>query len=137
MKFAYVEFAITNRRKLYRPALRLLLKNGKHFAYVLGVIDSGADYTILPIELAGDLGIKLDVKKKTSFVGAGKNLFTVYPSTVKLNHIIRQSGFRNLEWNAAVYFAESQPGILLGHKGFLEHFRVTLDGIKREVEILK
>ena len=138
MKFSYFEFEIINsNRKIYRPAVRLFLKNGKKLIYSLGVIDSGADCTILPIELAGELDLKLDAKKKTSFIGAGKNPFTVYPSPIEIKHVIRQNGFRDLEWSSKVYFAESQPSILLGNKGFLEHFKVTLDGTKRELEITK
>lgn len=138
MKFPYFEFeTVDTRKKIYRPAVRLFFKNENKFIYSLGIIDSGADYTILPIEYAGELGLKLDVKKKTSFIGAGKNPFTVYPSPKEIQHVIRQNGFRNIEWKSIVYFAEGQPTILLGNKGFLELFKITLDGTKRELEITK
>lgn len=34
-----------------------------------------------------------------------------------------------------IVFKCNQPAILLGQKGFLENFRVTLDGKKRETEM--
>lgn len=53
----------------------------------------------------------------------------------KSNILLRQGGFRSIQWKTKVFFAESQPGILLGQKGFLERFKVILDGQKKEVEI--
>ena len=100
-------------------------------------IDSGADYSILPLEIAGFLDIKIDKRRKTTFQGAGSNPFTVYPSSINIEHILRQSGFRTISWKTKVYFSELQPGILLGQKGFLEYFRVTLDGKRKELEITK
>lgn len=100
------------------------------------LIDSGADFTILPIEIAGVLSIKLDTNKKTSFEGAGGNHFIVYPSPVKIEHIIRQSGFRVIKWEAVVYFAESQPAILLGNNGFLDQVKVIFNGKDKTIEIM-
>ena len=122
-------------KKIYRPTVPILLKNKSKFIYVEAIIDSGADCTILPIEIAGALDIKLDGRRKTNFHGAGNNTFPVYPSLVSITHMLRQSGFRTIGWKTKVFFAESQPGILLGHKGFLERFKVTLDGKKKEVQI--
>lgn len=137
MKFSYSQFPGLDNKSVYRPSIPMFFKYASYFVYTEGFIDSGSDYTILPLEFAGELHLKLDTSKKTEFVGAGKNPFVVYPSPVKIKHVIRQNGFRNLEWESKVYFAESQPGILLGNSGFLDHFRVTLDGIKKEVEITK
>ncbi|MDP2643157.1 MAG: hypothetical protein Q8P62_04930 [Candidatus Peregrinibacteria bacterium] len=136
MKFSYSQFPGLDGESVYRPSIRIFLKYQNRFIFTEGFVDSGADYTILPLEFAGELGLKLDVNAKTKFIGAGKNPFVVYPSKVKIKHVIRQSGFRNLEWESKVYFAESQPGILLGNCGFLDHFRVILDGLKKEIEII-
>lgn len=135
MKFKYSEYAGPDNLKIFRPTVPILFKLKSKFIYTEAIIDSGADFTILPIEIAGILDIKLDGRKKTSFHGAGNNQFTVYPSPESIEHIIRQNSFRPLKWNSKVYFAESQPGILLGHKGFLERFKITLDGKKKELEI--
>lgn len=135
MKFKYSEYKDDKGIKFFRPTLPILFKCNQKFIFVEAVIDSGADFNILPIEIAGILGIKLDCRAKSEFHGAGSNSFMVYPSQVKIEHVIRQDGFRPLRWESEVYFAESQPAILLGQKGFLENFRVTLDGKKRETEM--
>jgi len=135
MKFKYSEYIGGNNIKIFRPTVPIIFKNGSKFIQTEAVIDSGADFTVLPIEIAGILGIKLNVHTKKIFHGAGGNPFPVYPSPANIEHILRQSGFRTISWKTKVFFAESQPAILLGHKGFLEKFRITLDGRRKEVEI--
>lgn len=135
MKFKYSEYTDENNIKIFRPTIPIVFKNKSKFIQTEAIIDSGADFTILPIEVAGILDIKLDRHTKATFHGAGGNPFPVYPSPINIEHILRQSGFRTINWQTKVFFAESQPAILLGHKGFLEKFRVTLDGKRREVEI--
>jgi hypothetical protein len=135
MRFKYSQYPTPDGKNIYRPSVPIVLKNGSSFILVEAVIDSGADFTIFPIEIAGVLNLKLDKNSKKNFIGAGSNPFTVYPSPVKIEHILRQSGFRSLKWKTDVYFAESQPAILLGNQGFLDQFVVTFDGKKKEIEI--
>lgn len=136
MRFQYSEYLRPDGTKLFRPMVPILLKNKSQFIQTRGLIDSGADFTILPIEIAGALDIKLDPKKKTTFYGAGSNPFTVYHSPVSIKHMLRQGGFRTISWKAKVVFAEKQEIILLGQKGFLEKLKITLDGKRKEVEIM-
>lgn len=137
MIFKYSEYQEPNGGKLYRPEIPILFKNGKNFVFLGAVIDSGADYIILPIEMAGQLKLKLESKDKTEFFGAGKNPFTVYKSPSEVEYIIRKNGFRNITHKTIVYFAESQPTILLGNHGFLQKLKVILNGPKKEVEIVE
>lgn len=137
MIFKYSQYPAPGGKSIYRPSISIMFKRGSRFILLEALVDSGADHTILPIEIAGELDLKLDKRTKSIFYGAGGNPFTVYRSQVKLECIIRQAGFRSYNWKSFVYFAESQPTILLGNKGFLDQFKVTLNGIKREVEIKK
>lgn len=135
MKFKYSEYISSDGSKIFRPTVPIIFKNKLKFIHTEAIIDSGADFTILPIEMAGILDIKLNLRTKTTFHGAGSNPFNVYPSPIEIEHILRQDGFRSIQWKTRVFFAESQPAILLGQKGFLEKFKTTLDGQKRETEI--
>ncbi|OGC81792.1 MAG: hypothetical protein A2V81_01640 [Candidatus Abawacabacteria bacterium RBG_16_42_10] len=137
MKFKYSQYPTPDGASLYRPSIPITFQNGSKSITVEALIDSGADFTVLPIEIAGVLGIKLNIKNKESFQGAGGNPFNVYPSPTKLEHILRQDGFRPINWKANVYFAESQPMILLGNKGFLDQFEIRLRGKQREIEIVR
>ena len=121
-------------KKIYRPVVPILFKNENCFALLEGSIDSGADCIVLPIEIAQKLKIKL--KNKTQFYSAGGGKFTVYKSSKKIEYIIRQEGFENISHKTTVYFAEGQKRTLLGNYGFLQKFKVTLNGPKKEVEII-
>lgn len=59
MIFPYVEFLGLAEDRVFRPLIPLTFKaNKKEFkAYVL--IDSGADYSVLPIEIAGKFNLKI------------------------------------------------------------------------------
>lgn len=133
MIFQYSQYIGPHGKFIYRPEIPIVFKNGKHFILVRAIIDSGADYIILPIETAGQLNIKLI--SKSEFYSAGGNRFTVYKSPVELEYIIRKEGFRNIVQKTIVFFAESQPAILLGNHGFLEKLKVTLNGPKKETAI--
>jgi len=134
MKFPYLPFP-SNKGKIYRPAIPIAFKNKEKLIYLNAIVDSGADFTILPIEIAGFLGLKLNPKLKQTFFGAGNNSFPVYPSPHAIEHILRQNGFRTIKWQSKVYFSEAQPTILLGNNGFLNNFRIVLNGLEREIEI--
>lgn len=135
MKFKYSQHPLPGGDSIYRPTIPILLKLKSKFIFVEAVVDSGADFTILPIEIAGILDIVLQKKDKKIFLGAGNNSFSVYRSPEPISHLIRQDGHRPLKWESKVYFAESQPAILLGNIGFLENFRVVLDGKNKYLEI--
>lgn len=136
MKFKYSEYLDEKGVKIFRPTIPIVFKINSKFIQTEAILDSGADFIILPIEMATILDIKLDINKRMNFFGAGGNSFSVYPSPEKIEHILRQNGFRTIKWSTNVFFAESQPAILLGQKGFFEHFLVTMDGKNKEVEIL-
>lgn len=134
MKFQYAQYQV-NDKYIYRPTVPITLKYKSKQIKLLALVDSGADFSIIPIEIADYLNVELDKDLHTKFAGAGDNLFDVYYSPVKISHSLYQKGFRAITWKTHVYFADHQPSILLGHSGFLEFFKVTFDGIKKEIQI--
>lgn len=135
MKFKYSEYLFNDGSTLSRPTISITFKYKSKFLPMEALIDSGADFTILPIEIADILNVALDSKSEKTFQGAGGNPFDVYFSSVAVEHILEQTGFRQIKWKTKVFFAKDQPTVLLGQKGFLERFKVTLDGRKKEVEV--
>ncbi|MBI2634099.1 hypothetical protein HYW82_00310 [Candidatus Peregrinibacteria bacterium] len=133
--FPYIEFLGLAEERVFRPMIPVTFKaNGKIFkSYAL--IDSGADYSILPIEIAGKFKLDLASQPQYRILGAGGNSFTIYKSSVEIEHIIKKSGFREIKWKSIVFFAESGSTILLGQNGFLNRFKVILNGKNKEVEI--
>ncbi len=68
MKFSYSQFPGLDNESVYRPSIPIFFRYKSHFVYTEGFIDSGADYTILPLEFAGELNIELDPGKKTNLL---------------------------------------------------------------------
>lgn len=135
MKFPYTEFLGLEEDRLFRPLISVDFRVNENSYQTYCLIDSGADYVILPIEVAGKLNLKLDTEAYFRVAGAGGELFRVYKSPVKIEQTIKQRGFRDIKCASYVYFAESGGTFMMGQSGFLSHLKVTLNGKKRELEI--
>lgn len=133
MDFPYVEFRGLIEERIFRPMAPVSFSvNGKSFnSYCL--IDSGADYTILPIEAAKMLNLKLTHDESYQMQGAGGNVFKIYKSPVEIDCRIEKRGYRSVHWKSPLYFSESGSLTLLGHKGFFEFCNVNLKAEKREL----
>ena len=137
ISFPYVEFLGLAEDRVFRPMIPVTFSaNGEEFkSYAL--VDSGADYTVLPIEIAGKLNLKISDQPHYSILGAGGNTFTIYKSPIEIEHKIQKRGFRAVRWKSYIYFAESGSTILLGQNGFLGKFKVTLNGKNKAIEIVQ
>jgi predicted aspartyl protease len=110
---------------IYRPIVTVffLNKNTHRYQPVKMIVDTGADYTLLPRFLAFNLGINLikDCKKlKTSGVG-GKEIVYFYKKKAKIR-------LGNWMKNIPLGFLDNDylPP-LLGRHRFLEEFKVIFD----------
>jgi hypothetical protein len=137
MKFPYVEFLGLAEDRIFRPMIPVVFKANKKEFKTYSLIDSGADYSILPIEIAGIFNLKLSDQPSYEILGAGGNSFTIYKSPIEIEQTMRKRGFRDINWKSYVYFAESGSTILLGQNSFLNHFEIILNGKNKNVEIVK
>lgn len=135
MNFPFTEFLGLAEDRVFRPLIPITfgVKNKSFDGYAL--IDSGADYNFLPISIAESLKLDLSCQPSYSISAADGKPFTVHKSPVELDHIIKKAGQKPIKWKSFVYFSDSDGDILLGDSGFLNQFKVTLDGKKREIEI--
>lgn len=135
MVFPYVEFLGLAEERIFRPMIPITFKveDVEFGAYAL--VDSGADYTVLPIEIAGVFNLKIDNQIQYSILGAGGTTFKIYKSPIEVEHIVKKRGFREIKWKSFVYFAESGSTILLGQAGFMNKFKIVLNGKTKEVAI--
>ena len=115
---------------LHVPTLPVSL-NG--FPLGQAMIDTGADVTILPMELHNVLRVNLDAEHAMRMCSAGGGVFKAVPSATKITYSIDHSGFRSIQWKGTVFFASEQPIILLGHFECLSKLKITLDGKRRKV----
>ena len=135
--FPYVEFLGLAEDRVFRPMIPVTFKANKKELKTYSLIDSGADYTVLPIEVAGALNLNISNQPRYDILGAGGETFTIYKSPIEIVHSIQKQGFREIKWKSFVYFAESGSTILLGQNGFLNRFKVILNGQNKEVEIMR
>ena len=116
MTYSYLELSPT----VIRPIIKIIIKSGKNFAIYPMLIDSGADYCILSIDVAKALGIQLS-KKKVSFQGVSRDKIVGLWGEVDVR-------IDNIDYRLQAIFAEISGfghGIL-GQKGFFDHFDVNL-----------
>jgi predicted aspartyl protease len=137
MRFEYVPYG-GDRWTIYRPSLPITFRNaGKSFPVGNALVDTGADVTLLPMEMAKHLGVELVSEEGIDVGSAGGGHFTAVPSATAIECSIEGDGFRPLRWKSVVYFAPRQQTVLLGHRGCLEHLDVCFHGPDRSLEVLK
>lgn len=105
MNFPYVEFLGLAEERVFRPMIPVTFRNNKEEFRSYALIDSGADHTILPIEIAGILKIELSHQHSFNVESAGGNTFKVYKSPTEIESIIQKKGFRDIKWKSDFYFA--------------------------------
>lgn len=102
----------------------------KKWVPVRMVVDTGADYTLLPKWVAGKLGVNLDRdcrKYKTAGVGGEENVFLLKSEwRAKIG-----------EWEESVvlgFIGDSNVPPLLGRLKFMEKFKVTFANFRTSFE---
>lgn len=133
MKFTYRTYPPTAHypHAIYRPVVPLLLRGPKVAIRWLALVDTGSDFTLLPRQLAGALGINLDYQRLVQMTGPENSPFDASPANVDFE--LRRHG-ESIRWTGQAYFAETSFA-LLGNEGFMEFFVVTFDRPCRLFEI--
>lgn len=98
---------------------------------VYSLIDSGADVCLCSKMIGLWLGINFDKAKKVPMVAANRSTFDTVIEEVNLNVCGKK-------YKCPFYFSDSLPRetpIILGQKGFFDHFKITFDLANKEIEI--
>lgn len=107
----------------YRPVISVRVSGPKGHVDVSGLLDTGADVTMLPAFLLPIIGAKYDGAQSGRFRGIGGQLVTAHYAAVDLTLKHPDEVFR---WNANVAFLEGNVAIL-GRAEFLNYFNATFD----------
>ncbi len=133
MKFKYRELNLpspfSKRQKLQRPVIPISLsKNSVSIRYE-ALIDSGADFSILPAGLAEILKINLSKSPKIYFSSASGDVAEGVISEINLE-------LEGEVFKTKVIFASLPQNVgILGQYGFFDKFVVKFDLIKEEIEL--
>lgn len=125
MKFQYTSTLSTNTKGAItkRPIVELELIGKNESVSALGLIDSGADTTIVNIEYAKLLGFDLSKCVKKEFLGIGDSKITTYISSLnmKIKH------FDKIITTQVAFSDSKSVDILLGQEDFFECFRIKFE----------
>lgn len=116
---------------IYRPVIPVTLI-GAHVSIFFGLLDSGADQTIINEDVAQLLQIPISNEPAYSMLTPGGEV--VVPSA-RLKLAIYKPP-QHYTWTITVgVVSQAWPHVLLGHSGFLEFFDVTLRAAAHEIII--
>lgn len=137
MKFQYSTVANTFDTKGHftkRPMLKLELtsENGKKIQ-VLGLVDSGADQTMVNIQYADFLGIDLSKAETRGMRGIGDGVLPTKLSSFPLKSV--ELGEEIMI--PACYTDSKNVDILIGQEGFFDNYRIKFEKDHDMFEVIK
>ena len=131
MDFPYKQYG----KLFFRPVIPVFLTaDGNSFGYE-ALLDSGADYSIFPAEIARELGINFEAGTKTEFGGIGKDGKKPVGYFHKITLQLESDSFETL-----VAFSDDIADYgygVLGQIGFFDHFTVKFMYQDRKVRVSK
>ena len=133
VKFSFEKAGKNLFGNIFRPVAKVSLQSSKNNAWidVWMIVDTGADFTILPRYLADNLGISIEKEcvKDTTFGVGGEEIIYLCKQKVEA----RIGSFkRNIP---LAFFDSNEVPALLGRLGFLETFNTEF--LKTHVVVFK
>lgn len=135
MEFPYVKFE-GERGPIFRPCVPVTFHFEKG-AFTIGsaLVDTGADMTVLPMDIAQSFDVGLSETDGVRIKSAGGGAFVAVRSKERIDQSIEVQGFRPCRWSGHVYFAPRQSIALLGHEECLEYLNLLFKGPQRRLVI--
>lgn len=134
MKFKYLKYSLKdplNKNKfLYRPIIPLSISNISHSVHFEALIDSGADFSIFPEEIAEKINISPKNKEKIYFSGIGDIVNEGFIAQVYL------TVGKNTVKTKVIFSSALDASGVLGQYGFFDKFLVKFDLTGKEIDIL-
>ncbi|MGI8981029.1 MAG: hypothetical protein ACR2FY_17515 [Pirellulaceae bacterium] len=116
----------------WRPLIILFVEGPLARRRVKGLLDTGSADTILPLDLATSLGIKLSQAGRAGVTWRGQS-YPLQFGDVEFEVTDGNSGY---QWQATVGFSAAPiPYILLGNRGCLQFFDATFCGKDLAVDL--
>jgi len=141
MKFAYREYVspfpgTSDFRLILRPVITIRIVGPTADPRWDALVDTGADETLLPLSLAGLLGLELDATATSQAAGISGDHLTIRYGEVEFQI---NDGNETIRWQTIVGFVDFASAddevIILGHGGCLDYFTALFEGEKAELEL--
>lgn len=133
VKFPFEKIGPSFFGTVYRPVANVSLKSPKHNIWTSTwmIVDTGADFTILPQYISSDLDISLEndcIKDTTRGVGGERTIYLCkHKIQAKISEIKKDIPL--------AFFDNNEVPALLGRLGFLETFDTTF--LKSHITVFK
>ena len=101
-------------------------------AAIVALVDSGADVCFCSKNIGLWLGVQFRKKQEGKFTAANGTTFQAIKETITL-HVAGKS------YDCPFYFSDELPHVtpvILGQRGFFDHFKITFDLKNKEIEIV-
>ena len=136
MRFPYLKYPVPGLgavfvTSIYRPTIPIRVFGPLGEGLAQGLVDTGADDTILPDRFIQPLGVKLDPHDVSKVRGISGGAMPLRYGTIELEIGRHGDSYR---WSAKIAFYPGSRAIL-GYFGFLEHFTATFNGLRRHVTL--
>ncbi len=127
---------------IWRPVVPIRVSGPAGTSRLLGLLDTGADETTIPMNVAAHLGIELDPRELARFKGTGgQQAKGFYGKDVGFEFRQGKKSYRWVVPKVAFLYpplaanGEETITITLGQIGCLRYFTVTFDNQRARVEI--
>lgn len=118
------------------PAIPVTLIGSKEKIDVIGLLDSGADFSFIPYDMAEVLG--LDISQNPQDIGGISGTVLAIPSHMKVNI---KKGREDYTFDVGVYVSvkemQDEFPILIGRDGFFEQFKITFIEAEKRIHLKK
>jgi len=133
MSFNYKAVKRPDGTEVKTPSIPILLR-GKEVIETLGLLDSGADISAIPRDMAELIGLDLNKKKEFAY-GIGGRVESVETHM----SITVEKGHESYKFHipVKVIFGAYDFPILLGRAGFFNEFVISFDQSKNKVSLKK
>lgn len=112
---------------LLDPTIELPVKTPRGFRLFSFIVDSGADFTMMPRSVSEQLGINLEAARELKVAGVEGTLISAWLSEIELN--IGDSLLRL----PCLFSSKEDTPYLLGRMGFFHRFNVTFDNRGKKI----
>ena len=134
MSFRYKEIKRPNGIIIKAPYIPITLKSEKESLDFIGLIDSGADISVIPREAADILGLKIEKEDEATGIG-GKAKTSDSHLNIKI-----QKGHEKCEFRLPIKILlqeNSEIPILLGRLEFFDNFNIIFEQSEQRVLLKK
>lgn len=136
-KYDVASTATNPRGEVHRPQVVLRLSGPAGDLFLLALVDTGADETIVPLSAAEEIGVELYEGQRSHAGGISGSQLELVAGQVELEIIGSDESF---QWSGLISFAKFEnvddECAILGHIGALEYFTSTFDGKQRQGSLL-